>query len=303
MNHFLALVLVALAMPAWSQTKIEVQHSASTDYTPAAVARSRGFFAKRGLDVNIIVSPNPGALFAAVASGNPQVATGTGTQLAAANAQGLDLVVIAGGAWQTRANSNIIVVVGPAAGINAVADFKGKKVITPGINGALHVMFQKWLAEKGVDPKSVTFIESGFGQMGDMLKGRIADAALPVEPFRSRIVDSGVARNFAGYFDVQDQTLVSFYFTTRKWATANARAVTAFREALGEGIAFMKSNRADSNQIASEHLKIPRPAIDAQPMSDLRIEVPAPALQFWMDTSRQFGLIDKPLDAAKMIVR
>ena len=300
-----AVLLVALVpAAARSQTRIEVQHSASTDYTPVIVAKQRGFFSKRGLDVNVIVSPNPGALFSAVASGNPQIATGTGTQLAAANGQGLDLVVIAGGAWQNRANPTISVVVATNSTIKTPADFKGRKVISPGINGALHVMFQKWLADKGVDPKSVTFIEQGFAQMGDMLKGGLADAALPVEPFRARMIQTGQARNFAGYFaDLQESTLVSFYFTTRKWASANPKAVTDFREGMAEAIAFINSNRADANQIASEHLKLPRQVVDSLPAPDLRLDVPAPALQFWMDVSRQFGLVDKPLDAAAMIVR
>jgi NitT/TauT family transport system substrate-binding protein len=308
MKNFVRIVVVlagiAAGGTAWAQMKVEIQHSASTDYTPAIVAKSRGFFAKRGLDVNVIVSPNPGALFAAVASGNPQIATGTGTQLAAANGAGLDLVVIAGGAWQSRANPTISVVVGPNSTIKTPADFKGKKVISPGLNGALHVMFQKWLTENGVDPKSVTFLEQGFAQMGDMLKGGLADAALPVEPFRARMIQAGMARNFAGYFaDIQDSTLVSFYFTTRKWAEANPKAVTDFREAMAEAIAFMKANPMGANQLASEHLKLPRQVVDSLPPPDLRLEVPAPALQFWMDLSRQFGLVDKPLDAVAMIVR
>ena len=37
-------------------------------------------------------------------------------------------------------------------------DFVGKKVGAPGIGAFLHVLFRKWLIEKGVDPKSVNFV-------------------------------------------------------------------------------------------------------------------------------------------------
>jgi len=40
-------------------------------------------------------------------------------------------------------------------------DFVGKKVGAPGLGAFLHVLFVKWLVEKGIDPKTGNFRRGG----------------------------------------------------------------------------------------------------------------------------------------------
>lgn len=88
------------------------------------------------------------------------------------------------------------------------------------------------------------------------------------------------------------------------WQTrANPKAIVGYREAMAEALAYIRANRDDANGLAAEHLKPPKAVVDNLPIPDWRMEVPAPALLFWMDVSPQFGLIKQPLNAASMIVR
>jgi len=75
--------------------------------------------------------------------------------------------------------------------IKAATDVKGKKIGVPGVNSVADVMFRKWLKNNGVNLNDVTFIETPFPQMNDLLRAGTVDAVLAAEPIRSRIVDAG----------------------------------------------------------------------------------------------------------------
>ena len=65
----------------------------------------------------------------------------------------------------TTSNTAIAAFVRNGLTIKEPKDFVGKKVGAPGLNAFLHVLFVKWLVEKGVDPKSVNFVEVTFPTM------------------------------------------------------------------------------------------------------------------------------------------
>ena len=105
---------------------------------------------------------------------------------------GLDLVAIAGASiMDPVSNEAIAVMTRPGVTIKEPKDFIGKKVGAPGIGAFLHVLFRKWLIEKGVDPKSVNFVEVTFPTMSDTLKSGAVDAVLTAEPFITRIKNAG----------------------------------------------------------------------------------------------------------------
>jgi NitT/TauT family transport system substrate-binding protein len=52
------------------------------------------------------------------------------------------------------------------------------------------VLFVKWLVEKGVDPKSVNFVEVTFPTMADIIKSGGVDAVLTAEPFVTRMTNA-----------------------------------------------------------------------------------------------------------------
>ena len=67
------------------------------------------------------------------------------------------------------------------------------------IGAYLHVLFRKWLIEKGVDPKGVNFVEVTFPTMNDVLKSGSVDAVLTAEPFVARMTAAGTGHVGARY--------------------------------------------------------------------------------------------------------
>src|SRR5687768_938372 len=164
-------MLGATSVAAGAQTKIAIGYTGANAFLAAFVAKDQGFFAKRNLDVTlqrIPVGPSiPGALLA----NSLQVGTLTAAILLQAVENGIELQIIAGASLQTKENPTAGVSARTGSEIRKPEDFKGKKVGAPGVNGQQDTLFKKWLQMKGVDWKTVTFVESPFPQMGDMLRG------------------------------------------------------------------------------------------------------------------------------------
>jgi NitT/TauT family transport system substrate-binding protein len=299
-----AAILAALDASALAQTKITIGYTGANTFVPAFVAKDRGFFAKRGLDVTlqrIPVGPSiPGALIA----NSLQVGTLTAPIFLQANENGIELVAIAGASLQAKSNPTAGVVARAGSGIQKPEDFKGKKVGAPGVNGLQDLLFKKWLQQKNVDWKAVTFVESPFPQMGDMLKGGQMDAALPVEPFVGRIVSSQIGYLVAHYpIEVSESYLESFYVVSKKWAGTNGPAIKAFREALEEGLAFVRTNTDEAKKTQITYLGLPEAVVATLPLATYTLSVEPAQVAFWVDLCREFGMLKTAMKADDLVVK
>jgi NitT/TauT family transport system substrate-binding protein len=299
-----AALLVALDAPAQAETKITIGYTGANTFVPAFVAKDKGFFAKRGLDVTlqrIPVGPSiPGALLA----NSLQVGTLTAPVFLQANENGIDLVAIAGASLQAKQNPTAGVVARAGSGIQKPEDFKNKKVGAPGVNGLQDLLFKKWLQQKNVDWKTVTFVESPFPQMGDMLKGGQMDAALPVEPFVGRIVSAQVGYLVAHYpVEVSESYLESFYVVSKKWATANTVAIKAFREALEEALVFVQANTDEAKKTQITYLGLPEAVVATLPLATYTLKVEPAQVAFWVDLCREFGMLKTAMKSDDLVVK
>ena len=164
------------------------------------VAIDEGIFKKLGLDVEMTLIGINSNIPAAILSNSIQIGGPTSTVFLQAVDGGLDLVAIAGASIMSKAsNDNIAAFVRNGITIKEPKDFVGKKVGAPGLGAFLHVLFVKWLVEKGVDPKSVNFVEVTFPTMADIIKSGGVDAVLTAEPFVTRMTNAGIGTVGARY--------------------------------------------------------------------------------------------------------
>src|SRR3984885_703514 len=186
MTKFLAAAVAALlvAGPAQAQTKIQIGCTATSDCASAMVAVDEGIFKKHGLDAEMVLIGINSNIPAAILSNSIQIGGPTSTVFLQAADGGLDLVAIAGASiMNPTSNANIAAFVRNGITIREPRDFIGKKVGVPGLGAFLHVLFVKWLVEKGVDPKSVNFVEVTFPTMADIIKSGGGGAGVTGEPF------------------------------------------------------------------------------------------------------------------------
>ncbi len=304
-THALAATLaLTIAAPAFAATKITFMHNASASFAAMFVAKDEGILDKHGLDVEFTPAQSGAVMPPALVSGSVQLAAPTATVLVQAHEQGIDLVAVANtAAYPSAADGQIVGRTG--SGLNETRDLMGHKVGLPSLGGIFEVLLRDWVRKAGADDKKVQWLEVQLRQMGDALKSWLVDAAVPVEPFYSRIVQSGVGDPM-GDFEaaVPAGTIPVLYATTRAWATANPETLAALRAAMAEAITFINDPaNADAVRAAiASHTKLPPGAAATLKVpTGLQVPVKPQGLQYWVTVMRQEGLIEHDIDPASLI--
>ena len=240
-----ALFAVLLASGAEAQQKIQIGCTATGDCASAMVAIDEGIFKRLGLEAEMVLIGINSNIPAALLSNSIQIGGPTSSVFLQAVDGGLDLVAVGGASAMNERTANLVAVVG-RTGVNLKEpkDFVGKKVGAPGLGAFLHVLFVKWLMEKGVDPKGVTFVEVSFPTMNDILKSGAVDAVLAGEPFITRMSNAGTGTAAFRYLqELNRSEPVIFYAASRDWAEKNPEAIKKFRAGIAEGAKIVNSDR------------------------------------------------------------
>lgn len=298
-GYLTALVAAMWLIPATAiaQTKVVIGYTAAGDFLPAFVALEKGYFAKRGLDVSFTRIALASNIPAALMAKSVDIGTGTGPGMLQAVAGGLDLVTVSGAARQRSDNPTVSLVVRSDINVATPADLKGKKIGVPGLNSVIDIVLRVWLKSKGVSPDDVSLIEAPFPQMNDLLRAKTLDAVAVLEPFRAKIVQDGTGKIYANYVpEVQDNMIFGFWISTRAWAEANPAAVKGFRDAVSEGITYVKENPQDVKDIEAKYLGVKMPGF-----SSYDVEIKPADLDVYAKMIKDLGLIRDTLDTAKLI--
>ncbi|HWE74247.1 MAG TPA: ABC transporter substrate-binding protein [Stellaceae bacterium] len=294
----IALALLAAAHPAAAQTKIKMTYTAVSGFTAGYVAQEQGFFQKHGVDVQFTQTNISGNIPAIVESGSVEVGGATLPQIVQADDAGLDLVVFAGGAVYPLPGD--VLIARPAANITKTTDLKGKTVGVPGIGALLHIMLRRDLKANGVDPDSVKYVELGFPQAGDALKAGQIDAYPMQAPFTARVLQSGAGVAVANWLSATpDGTPTVIFSATRSWATAHKNAVEGMRAGMREALDFIKTHPDETNQAIAKYTGLPVQVVASIPIPPIDVDLSPKQIQFWIDVSKEQGLIKgnpKPQD-------
>lgn len=292
-------LLGALAVAAaHAQTKVNIGFSPAADFTPVFAAKDKGFFEKRGIDATLTRIPLASNIPSAIMAGSLQIGMGTGSMLVQTGEAGLGLVAINGASRFRKDNSVVSLVARTGQEIKSPADLKGKKVGVPGLNSMLHVTFQKWLLDHKIRLQDVTMIEAPFPRMKDMLGGGTIDAAVAIEPFRSRILQDKTGYRVVDHVtEVQDNMLAAFWMAKRDWAQSNPKAIQAFREAYDEAVEYCLKNPEEARALQVKYLGVPSPVVPSY-----STKISPKDLELFEEAGRQVGMLRKPVDVKKLVL-
>lgn len=298
-TNLIAIPLVALACNAGAQTKLNVGYVPAGDWAPALIAKDKGFFDKRKLDVTltkVALVPN---IPPSIVAGSLDIGISTPTVLFDAAEGGIDVMAIAGGTRFTKEAPVFSIVGRTGVKIANAKDLEGKKIGVPGVRSIADVIFRKWLMQNGVQPGKMSIVETPFPQMRDMLKGGTVDAVAVLEPFRSRIVSDGTGFRVADYAaEVNPDLIGGVWIAKGEWARKNPDQVQAFRDALAEAIKFTQTNVEEARAIELKYLGFNSPKFPPYSLS-----VPAADLEVYSKMSQEVGYMKKPIDVSKLIAK
>jgi NitT/TauT family transport system substrate-binding protein len=307
MNRFwgiLAVSAVLAANPALAQSKIQIGCTATSDCASAMVAVDEGLFKKHGLEAEMVLIGINSNIPAAILSNSIQAGGPTSTVFLQAVDGGLDLVAIAGASVMSPlSNGNIGAFARNGITIKEPKDFVGKKVGAPGLGAFLHVLFVKWLVEKGVDPKGVNFVEVSFPTMADIIKSGGVDIVLTGEPFITRMSNAGLGSVAARYgADLARTEPIIFYAASRDWAEKNPDTIKKFRAAIEEGAAIVSSDPEKTSAAISKFTKQPLELVKSTPPNKSEPALKAEQLAWWVDVMASQKLLQSKLDLKKLIL-
>ncbi|HEY3918052.1 MAG TPA: ABC transporter substrate-binding protein [Stellaceae bacterium] len=297
----LAVVLLALLLPraAGAAEKLTLLYAPTTGLTPSYIAKDHGFFEKHGLDVDLVLLTNQGAVISALVGGSAQIVTPSALAVIQASDQGIDSVFVASSSMSpSKSRSGIFVKNG--SGIHSAQDLVGKKIGVPSLNTLIHVIARRWLELNGVDYNKVNFAEIGFQQMFDALNAGIVDGVSAIDPYYGKLEQIGYV---VGNPDASlpKNTLTSVYAAMRDWTDSHKDTVAAFRQSLQDAIDYINSHDAEARAAIVKYTKQPPAVVADTPMPELQVTVHPEQVRFFIDLARHQGLIKSSPDAAKMI--
>ncbi len=189
-------VLTTLSMPAHAADKITVMLDwfVNPDHGPLFVAKERGEFAKRGLEVELIAPADANLPPKLVAAGRADLAISYQPQLHLQVAQGLPLTRI-GTLVATPLNSLVVLEDSP---IRSIADLKGTKVGFS-VGGFEDALLGAMLARHGLSIDDVELVNVNFSLSPSLMSGQV-DAVI------------GAFRNFElNQMDIEGRPGRAFY--------------------------------------------------------------------------------------------
>lgn len=292
------------AARAATPVRINVGYTNTISCAGLFIAADRGFFAKRGLDVGLVLIALNSTIPSALVGGSVQIGAATPPVLLQAVDGGLDLVAVAGGAVNdVHSLSGPIVVARPGVPIKSAADFAGRRVGVPGLGANMHVLFRRWLALHGVDDRKVNFVEVPMAQAGDILRSGNVDAVLTNDPWSQRILRSKTGVLVAPYYtEMPDGLFAIYYASTREWAAANKTTLAAFRDALQEAADFLAREPGKSREIVGKITRLPPDAVADIALPTLKTAVPGGDLKYWADIMLAQGAIRSRPDPSRLVV-
>lgn len=293
---------LAMGTAAGAQERIRLAIQPLGENLPSFVAYSRGFFAAHGLEVELVEVPFATSVLQGLMSGSIDIGSPSVVTLTQAVDAGLGVVAIAGMSVTNHSGSRAYTLASTQSGITDLAGLTGRVVAVAGLNGQIDVMLRYNLMTHGVDPAGVTIVEMPFPAQPDALRAGAIDAALTVDPFVGRIVDSGLGVIVGRASDETPEGVsTAVYAATRDWAEANPAIIDAFAAALQDAQAFVRDHPDEARVDMGTYTRLPPPVVATVPLATPDPTMDVAHLAYWVEAMKALGMIDADLDPASMI--
>jgi ABC-type nitrate/sulfonate/bicarbonate transport system substrate-binding protein len=266
MRMLMTVMLAVAAMfasisAAAAQTRLKVMVFPGLSNLPIFAAQHKDLFAKQGLAIELLNTPNSDVLRDGLAKGDHQIAhAAVDNAVAMVELAKADVVIVTG-----SDNGFNRIFVQPE--INSYADLRGKAVVVDAPNTAYALLLYKVLKDHGLNKGDYTVRPIGgtTARLEAMTKDRANAAAGVLNPpysFRAAeagLKDMGSAATAIGAYQAGGA------FVMREWAKANSDTLLRYIKAYIEGTrwALDPANKDEVIALLAERLKL-APQIAAQ---------------------------------------
>jgi NitT/TauT family transport system substrate-binding protein len=239
-------------------TKVDVGVIAIVDVAPIYLGKEKGFFRKRGIDLNLVQEQGGGPIVKGVLAGKYPFGFANVTSLMAAQADGAPLKGVASGVASTgrtgRDFSAIVVKDGSA--IRSPKDLAGKTIAVNTLKNIGDTTVRQSVRKAGGDPRNLKFEAMPFPTMNGALRNGKVDAIWVVEPQLSEAVVSGAQVLASNFVDTAPDLTVALYFTSKDTIARTPDLVTHFTEAIKESLQYAESHPEEVRDVVGTYTPI-----------------------------------------------
>ena len=247
-------------------TKIRVVHVPVLIFAPLYVAMERGYFARQGIEVELITTPGGVSSFAVLAGGRAEVVVGgLGAALFNAAARELDFKVV-GPVHMERPPVSTPLVVSKKAWdsgeIRSVRDLRGKRVSTNVLGSATEFWVHAAMLKGGLTIDDIQLVAVNFPEVPAALANGAIAAGLLGEPLATLAEDQGQIVRLSEDF-VNGVQVTALYYSGEFMRTYPKLAIgfmvawlQASRDLYGDGY-----RRDDVAAIVEKFTRVPAPIV------------------------------------------
>jgi len=189
----LALVVgTAVSLPAFAQTKLKVaEGSRSFTVMPLYIAIDAGYFAEKGITIDLVTMKGGPAAANALMSGDVDIAVSLAETPIKMKGQGKDLRVLT----LVQDRNPCALVVPAASKVTKLADLKGKKIGVTATGSLSDLVARAYIRAQGLQESDFELIGLGSGATvaAALERGQI-DAAMTFTPFLTKLLTEKTGR-------------------------------------------------------------------------------------------------------------
>jgi NitT/TauT family transport system substrate-binding protein len=217
------------------------------DFTPVDIGMDKGIFQKHGLELEITSFAGSAKLQQALGADAIDIGLGSGPELAFVAKGNTDLGICA-----YAGPVNLMLVVRPDAGINSVADLKGKRITVSTVGSLTDWLVRETSRQQGWgnDGIQVTPLGTNEAQVAAM-RAKETDG-LAVDPAGAyELEEKGAGKIVLRFSTIAPDFINHVTYATNKMIAEHPDQLKAFLAAWFETVAFMKANKAETARLAA----------------------------------------------------
>jgi ABC-type nitrate/sulfonate/bicarbonate transport system substrate-binding protein len=243
-----------IASAAAADTKLTIMVFRGMQNLPFFAAQEKGFFAKRGLSVEIKFAPTSDEMREGLAAGRYQITHGAvDNGIAMAEVAKVDIAAVIGG--DNGFNQFIV-----QPDINSFTDLRGKTVIVDALNTAYAFQLYAILKKNGLEKSQYTTKSTGttFRRLDALIQDKELKASMLNPPFTFAAEKAGL-KSLGSAVKILGPYQATAGIVLRSWAKDNSEVLVRYLQAYIEGLrwALDPANKTEAVKLLAEGLKFP----------------------------------------------
>lgn len=263
-------------------------------------AQDQGFFAKYGLDVEIVQLANGAVVAEAVAGGSVDIGNGNTLAIATAHEHGIPFKLIAPSGAYNRSDPTSGIIVQGDSPIKTAADLNGKVIAVNGLRTIAEIQTRAWMDKNGGTSSTAQFIEMTFPQIGPGVAAGRAAAGEIEEPQLDAALALGLRSIGSPGEAIAPVWIEGGYFCSAAFAQERPDVVKKVAAAIRDANDWANKNHAASWAILAKYSKatiVPRHRTFYPPKLD------SAQLQPLIDAAVHYGVLKASFPASDLFVQ